>query len=243
MTFSESSGSQVSALNEELRRMTLQFDELQSTIKRHESTIVAKQRELTDMESRQATTSKAQEVVEKAKSELQMRIDALMAELALRDQEKSQHSTVRQKLEREIDDLRQVMDAKSSEDIKRREADKSREAEMTRLRDQSTSLQQVLDEQRETAQRLANQLRVDVEGLKNSHTNAQRDLKTAQAGLKEKETDLERLQRDIEAIQERRRGIEGELNGVKSQADGAEKQLRAATQAKEVSWSCHAARC
>ena len=202
-------------------------------MKRHEKTIAAKRRELADMESKQATNSKAREAVESAKAALQIKIDALTSDLALRDQERYQHSSARQKLEKELDDLRKVMDVKSTEDIRRQEADRSREAEMTRLREQSTALQKLLDDQRETAQRLANQLRVDVEGLRTSHTTAQRDLKSAQAGLQSKEGDLEKLQRDIEAVQERRRAIEGELKGARNQADGTERQLKSALRAKE----------
>ena len=190
---SDASGSKLSGLNEELQRLGLQYDEAQATVRRHEMSIAAKQRELAEMESKQATNSKAREAVESAKAALQVRIDALTSDLAIRDQERSQHSAARQKLEKELDNLRKVMDAKSTEDIRRQEAEKSREVEMTRLREQSTALK-LLDDQRETAQRLANQLRVDVEGLKTSHTTAQRDLKSAQANLKAKEEDLLKLQ-------------------------------------------------
>ena len=230
----ESSGSQVLALNEELRRLIHQFDEQQSLIQNHENNIAGKQRELADLESRQATNAKAQEAIEAAKATLQVKIDDLTSQLSDRDKERQDHHANRQELEKQLDGLRQTMAAKSDEDIRRREVDNSREAEMSRLRDQTSTLQKSLDDHRESSAKMANQLRVDVEGLKSSHQAAQRDLKASQAILKKKEEELAEVRKAVDAADERRRGVEIELREVRAQKEKVESDMQAVGSAKDV---------
>nr|XP_018264766.1 myosin heavy chain [Kwoniella dejecticola CBS 10117]OBR86924.1 myosin heavy chain [Kwoniella dejecticola CBS 10117] len=229
----ESGNSQVSALNEDLRRAKDSLEELQSTIKRHESALSSKQQELSNLQAQQARSQQAQEALEQAKTALQIKVDGLKAEILAKDKEKQSEILSRQKLEKELDDLRKIMAAKSSEDSKKQEADKSREQEMSRLRDQVSVLQKSLDEQREAAQQLANKLRVDVEGLKNSHTTAQRDLKAAQVALKEKEDKLAQMQLKINEVAESRRKDAKELEAVREQLSGTESRLQSTAQARD----------
>ena len=217
-----------------MHRFRGQFDDLQLLIKKHESTITAKQREIADLETQRAGSLKSQEAASIAITALQVHIDDLAAEVATQDLEKKEHSSVRQKLEKELDDLRKVMAAKSNEDFRRQEADKSREAEMTRLREQAASLQKALDDQRDTAAKMANQLRVDVEGLRQGHTTSQRDLKAAQALLKEKESELVRLQKEMDKVEQTKRVIDAELRTVKDHIGAMESKLQGALGAKDV---------
>ena len=116
-----------------------------------------------------------------------MKIQELQEEIGKRARGREVEVTARQKIEKELDDLRLVMAAKSSEDSKRQEAERSRETEMISMRERVAAQQKALDAQREGAQQLANKLRVDVEGLRQSHTATQRDLKAAQVSLAERE--------------------------------------------------------
>ncbi|WRT65740.1 uncharacterized protein IL334_002688 [Kwoniella shivajii] len=229
----ESGNSQLSALSEDLRRAKIQLDELQSTIKRHESTISTKQRELFDLQSQHTKSINAQELSDQAQTALNVRIDGLKLEILAKDKERQSEISSRQKLEKELDDLREVMAAKSSEDSKKQEADRSREQEMSCLREQVSHLQKSLDDQRDAAQQLANKLRVDVEGLKSSHTSAQRDLKAAQSALREKEEKMITMQSRINEVEEKRRKDEKELEMIREKLSGTESRLQSTAQARD----------
>lgn len=204
-------------------------------VKRHEATISLKLKEIASLESQRKASVQAQEVSDQAKAALQVKAEALTSQIATRDRERQDQTSARQKLEKELDDLRKTMAAKSSEDSKRQEADRSREAEMSRVREQAGALQKALDDQRDAAQSLANRLRVDVEGLKSSHTAAQRDLKTAQAALKDREGSLMQKQSEVDRAEERRRQVEAELSAVREQVKATEDRLRSAVKGRDVS--------
>ncbi len=213
----------------------MQFDELQQVVKRHEATISAKQREIAEHETKRSTATKTQEASDQAKAEMAVKMDALRQELATRDRERQQDITARRKLEKELDDLRKVMAAKSSEDSKRQEADRSRESEMDRLREQVGGFQKALDQQREGAQQLANKLRIDIEGLRQSHTTAQRVLKAAQAALQDKESALAKLQAMVDKAEETKRQVAAELSSVRVHMEATDKKLRGTIEARDVS--------
>ena len=155
--------------------------------------------------------------------------------MATRDRERLQETSARQKLQKDLDDLRIVMATKSSEDNLRREADRSREAEMIRLRENVVLLQKTLDEHRENAQQLANRLRVDVEALRQSHTAAQRNLSAAQDGLREKEKTLGQLQSEANKADNLNRQVAAELTAARQQLAVADEKLRDEVQARDVS--------
>lgn len=224
-------------MNEELRRFRAQFDEIQQTVKRHEATIAAKQRDVTDLESKRSAFSKARETSDRAQTALQIKVDGLAQDLALRDRERQTEVASRQRVEKELDDLRKIMAAKSSEDVKKQEADKSREMEMARLREQVLASQQALDDQRKAAHQLANKLKVDVEGLQHSHQAAQRDLKATQAALRDREAEFVSLQLAADQAQAAKRQVEADLRTVREQVSVTEDKLRTTQQARDVGYA------
>ena len=190
---------------------------------------------MSDLEVGRASNLKAQLASDHAKAELAVKMDSLRQEILARDRERQQEVGTRQKLEKELDDLRKMMAAKSSEDSKRQQADQSRDTEMSRLREQVSGLQKAQDEQRASAQQLASQLRVDVEGLRQSHMSAQRDVKLAQAALQEKEKALTQLQGDLNKADAAKRQVAAELVVVRDQMVTTENSLRSIKQARDVS--------
>ncbi|KAK8861619.1 hypothetical protein IAR55_002442 [Kwoniella newhampshirensis] len=230
----ESGNSQLSAITEEMRRIRVQYDELQQTVKRHESAIASKQRELSHLESQKADSIKAQEAIAQAQTALTVKVDSLRQEAATRESERQAEVVARQKVEKELDDLRKVMAAKSSEDSKRQEADRSREQEMSRLREQVAQLQKSLDNQRDAAQQLANTLRVDVEALKQSHTATQRELKAAQSALKDKEVAMGQMQAKVTEAETGKRKVDMELSAVREQLAQTENELRSNLQVRDA---------
>lgn len=229
---SQSGRDQQAALDEELRKARQAMEGLQQQIQRHESTVSALQRDIRDLEGKHAASQKAHQASEQGKAALQIKLDAAVQDLAGKERERQSDAGARKQLEKELDELRKTMAAKSSEDVKRQEADRSREVEMARLRDQVSALQKQLDDQRENAQQLANKLKVDVEGLRQSHTSAQRDLKATQAALKAREDELTRLTGEMNRVEGARRQAEGELRNVREHITAVEAQLGAAASAK-----------
>lgn len=198
-------------------------------------THASKQRDLLELEAKLANGIKAQAASDQAKAELTVKMDALRQEIATTDRERQRDKIARQKLEHELDALRKAMATKSSEDSHRREADRSRETEMIRLRDQVTDSQKALDGHRRNAQELASKLRVDVEGLKQSHATAQRDLVATQEALRTREDALADLRVAANKSEESKRQIEAELLTVKEKISATEKSLRTAVQTRDVS--------
>ncbi|WVR03781.1 hypothetical protein IAU60_000776 [Kwoniella sp. DSM 27419] len=224
---------QITGLGEDLQKAKVELDELRSMIKQRESTISTKERDIKELQSQRASSIRAQEAAAQIQASLEVKLDSLTAELQAKDRERQSELGNRQKLERELDDLRKIMAAKTSEDSRRKEADRSREQEMAGLRDQVTQLQKSLDSQRETAQQLASKLRVDVEALKQSHSTAQRDLKSTQAVLKEREDHLAKLQAQINATGAEQRKVEADLASVREQLAGTEARLEVTAKARD----------
>ncbi|TYJ55826.1 hypothetical protein B9479_003478 [Cryptococcus floricola] len=232
-TKAQSGNDQVSALTDDLRKAKSQLAELQQTIKTHESTIASKTRDISTLESHKTASANAQEAADKVKTELAVQIDSLTSELAAREKEKAKEASARGKVEQELDGLRSLMAAKTSEDEQRREVDKSRDQEMSRLREQAAQLQKTLDDQRETALQLANKLRVDVEGLKQSHTSVQRELKVKIKELEEKEKEVVGAKAKVAQAESERRKAGDELARVQEQLKDTEKRLQGTVQARD----------
>jgi len=235
LTIRDAGNSQTAALNDELKSMKSRFDDLQAAIKRHEATISSKQRQIVDLESQLAASAKMQQASDQAKTALQVKLDALSASLGDRDNEKRNATAARQKLEKELDDLRKVMADKSSEDVRRREADKSREAEMARLRDQVLSGEKARDEQQRAQTEFANTLRVQVEGLQSQHKSAEKDLKAARSELTGKEAEIARIKGAMERLEESMRMGAKELADIREQMSHVDAKLRSTSKARDVS--------
>lgn len=212
----------------------MQQDDLSQVIKRNESTIASKQRELADLASQHTASVAKQQSADRAASILKVKLEALSADLAARDREKINDASARQELERELDDLRKVMAAKSSEDVKRQEADRSREVEMARLREQVATAQTSLETQREQSQVLSNKLRVDFEGIMASYKAADKDLKAARVMLEAKEKELAAVQSRMDKADGEKRGIEVELKRVRDKVREVENNLRRVEVARDV---------
>ncbi|WVQ87971.1 hypothetical protein IAS59_001702 [Cryptococcus gattii] len=229
----QSGNEQVATLTDDLRKANSHLEELRQAIKGHEDTISSKTREIATLEYHKVTSTKAQEAADQIKTELNVKVEGLRSEVAAREREKQAEVNARQKMEKKLDDLRKVMAAKTSEDQQRREADRSREQEMGRLREQAAQLQKSLDDQRETALQIASKLRVDVEGLKQSHTAAQKELKARQAEIIEKEREIGRMRAGVTQMEGERRKMESELSRLKERHEETERKLLGTMQARD----------
>lgn len=232
---SDSGSTQVAALTDDLRRAQRDIEEAQALVKKHEASLAAKQREITDLLAQQQQSTKARESADQAKIALQVRIDALASDLASKEREKKDVAGAKDKLQKELDDLRKVMAAKTSEDSKRLEADKSREAEMSRLRDQALSAQKALEAQKDSFNQISSKLKVEMEDLRQRHVTAERELKAAKVQLQEKAALLNNLQAELDKADEKKRAVEMELRAVQGHIGKVEAELKSTVGARDVS--------
>lgn len=208
---------------------------MQGLIRKHESSIAAKQKQIADLEQQRSAAAKAQQESDTAKAALQVKVDALFTEIKDRDRERSDATVARHKLEKEMDDLRKLMADKSSEDVRRKEAERSREAEMNRLREQVAAGDLAREEQQKKQTEFANALRVKVESLQSLHKSTDKELKAVQAALADKEKELSRVKVEQEKLDEARRAGEKDLLAVREQLKSTETRLLATNQARNVS--------
>ncbi|KAL1406362.1 class II myosin [Vanrija albida] len=224
----ETSTARAADLSKDVGRREAALQELRETIKGHEATISAKQTALVELEGKRATSAKAHEASEAAKAALQVTIDGLKSEFSQKDKERQTLVGEKAKLEKSLDELRKVMDAKVSEEIKRKEVDRSREAENSDLRKQVSQLQELQEKQRENAAQLANKLRVDIDGLRQRHSAAERDLASTKEALKSKESLLTRTLAASTDAEKARKQAETERRNVQSQLKSTEEERDAA---------------
>jgi myosin protein heavy chain len=114
-----------------------------------------------------------------------------------------------------LDELRKAMDTKTSEDIKRREVERSREAEMDGLRMQIAQLHEAQEKQREASVALGNKLRSDVDGLRQRHAAAERDLASANQALKAKASEIARHEAAAGEFGKVRKAVEADLESTR----------------------------
>lgn len=228
LTGSETTTARAADLTKDVSRREAALQELRETIKGHEATITAKQTALVELEGKRASSAKAHETSEAAKAALQVTINGLKSEFGQKDKERQTLLGEKAKLEKSLDELRKVMDAKVSEEIQRQEVVRSREAENSDLRKQVSQLQELQEKQRENAAQLANKLRVDIDGLRQRHSTAERDLASTKEALKSKESLLARAQAASADADKARKQAESERSSVQSQLKRTEEERDAA---------------
>lgn len=233
--YRNSNSTQIGDLTADLRQAGVQQEELKEVIKRHEASMAAKVRDIANLENQRTTARKAQEASDQEKSALTFKIEALNQELSSRSNEIQKVQSERQRLEKDLDDLRKVMAAKSSEDIKRQEADKSRETEMGRLRDQVTRVQEELVAQQTKSQQGVNLIRQEVETLRQRHVATDKELKSARSDLAAKEALLSTLQKSVTVAENAKRQVEADLSAVRDKLATTETKLQSTSKARDVS--------
>jgi len=195
-------------------------------VKAHETTISAKQAAIAELEGKRSAVAKDHEATQAEKSALQSKVATLTADLTARNKEHQAEVAERIKVQKALDELRKAMEAKTSEDIKRREVERSREAEMDDLRKQVAQLQETQEKQREASVALANKLRADVDGLRQRHATAERELATANQTLKAKTSEISKLEASAFEFGKAKKAVEADLEATRSQLKTTESQLR-----------------
>lgn len=167
-------------------------------------------------------------------AELRNQKSTLEAQFKTEQQDHSQEQLLRVTLQKELDDLRSLLEAKTSEETRRNEVEKSREAELADLRNQVNDLKHELAEVRRAA--LESQSKLELE-----RTNAVRDHKSLEASynsLLKREGDatsqLTRTKAELVELEKSRRGTDFELQTLRTKQIELDTQLSDAVKNKEV---------
>lgn len=178
---------------------------------------------------RSESTRRQQEI-----AELRNQKSTLEAQFKAEQQDHSQEQLLRVTLQKELDDLRYLLEAKTSEETRRNEVEKSREAELADLRNQVNDLKHELAEVRRAA--LESQSKLELE-----RTNAVRDHKSLEASYNsllkregEATSQLTKTKAELAELEKSRRGTDFELQTLRTKQIELDTQLSDAVKNKEV---------
>lgn len=184
-----------------------------------------------DLENFRAEGSRRQQEI----AELRSQKSTLEAQFKAERQDHSQEQALRITLQKELDDLRSLLEAKTSEETRRNEVEKSKEAELADLRNQVNDLKHELAEVRRAA--LESQSKLELE-----RTNAVRDHRSLEASYNsllkregEASSQLTRTKTELADLEKSRRAVESELQTLRTRQIEMDTQLSEAVKNKEVS--------
>jgi myosin protein heavy chain len=176
------------------------------------------------------------EAIQKQTAELHAHVSALEDQLETQAADKQRDTANRNRLQREIDELRNVMAAKASEDTRRGEVHRSREKELTTLRAQHAKLAEELDTIRRGNAESQARLKMELEEASLARSTLEQAYKelsatqadnikrreTAEAGLVESQRIMRSMESEIRVIKERSSKLEADFaEAVKSKEVGA----------------------
>ena len=166
---------------------------------------------------------------------LQTDIDTLAAELEDEKSERHREAGMQVKLQAELDELRQLLNAKSSEETKRAEVAKSRDDELAALRSASQALQQELSNVRHTMTETQNKLRLDFDNTSRDLSSLQTTYESVVANERSAQEQLAKVRGDLSELERNKRAMDSELQLIRTKHIDIEGQLAEVIQAKDVS--------
>jgi predicted nucleic acid-binding Zn-ribbon protein len=144
---------------------------------------------------------------------------------------------MRAKLQRGLDELRDLMKAKTSADTRRSEVEKSKAQELADLRRQVSKLHLELSEARKTGLEGQNKLKVEVEHL----TREYNSLKETHSVLVDRERSVQdslaKVTHSLSDLEKAKRSFDSELYSLRTRQNDSESQLADALRANEVNSS------
>ncbi|KAI0319703.1 nonmuscle myosin heavy chain b [Amylostereum chailletii] len=233
----------VDGLEQDARQAREQLAEMARTATEYSDMIKQKEARITrltaDLESLKAERS----ALSKEILELKARGETLMVELQSARSSEERKTVLQSKLQGELDELRDLMEAKTSEESRRSEVEKRKDEELVDLRRQVGTLQQELNEARRTASEIQAKLKVDLDSAVREHTSllhshrslsdrmqaSDTKLKTAETSLADVEKAKRSMESELQAIRSRQIDVDGQLAEVQKAKESLERQLSAAT--------------
>ncbi len=168
-------------------------------------------------------------------AELRSQKSVFEAQLQAERHNHSQEQSLRVTLQKELDDLRSLLEAKSSEETRRNEVEKSKDAERADLRNQVTDLKQELAELRQSALEAQSRLELEKSTVARDH----KALEASYNSLLKREGDassqLSRMKAELGEVEKSKRTMESELQALRTRQIEMDTRLEDAVKSKEVS--------
>jgi myosin protein heavy chain len=221
-------------LEHDVRQARTQLAELTRTASEYSDMIKRKDTDIGRLTAELETSKAERSRLSKEILEYRARIEALTAEIISQRDNEARHTTVQEKLQVELDQLRSLMEAKTSEENRRGEVEKQKDAELHDLRLQASQLQNELSDSRRTALEVQNKLKVDLEASEREHNSLLHSHRSLSDRLQANDHRLKQTEASLAEVQKTKRSQESELQELRSLRIDTDGQLAESQKAKEV---------
>jgi chromosome segregation ATPase len=221
-------------MEREARLMKNQLEELTRTATDYASMLKRKESDIGQLLADMDQIHLEHEAAQKHIAELQAQVATLEDQLEVQATDKQRDNAARHRLQKEIDELRNVMAAKASEDTRRTEVHRSREKELTNLRAQYAKLTEELDELRRTSTESQARLKLELDDANHNRVNLEQVQKELAANQAENIKRRESAEATLAEVQRVSRSMESEVRLLKERSSKLEAELAETVKGKEV---------
>ena len=224
---------------EDLRRAREQLAELGRTAADYSKIIKEKEAEVDRVRSELETTKRERGRLQKHVMELEADLETISLEIDESKHTRDRDLAAQSKLQKELDQLRALLEAKTSEETKRSEVERRKEAELVSLRSEVSKLQRDIAEARTSASEAQNKLRVDLDTINREHKSLQQTYNSLLERERAASSKLKEVTENLSAAEKVKRSLESDLQSVRSRQNDTDSHLAEAQRAKEVGdFSC-----
>lgn len=224
---------------QETRRLREQLAELTRTATEYSAMLQKKEEVITKLDKQiDALKSDLEGAVRKIGT-LQERVDTATTELEEEQADRNREAAARVKLQKELDELRLLVEAKSTEETRMLEVEKSKEVELGTLRDQYEDLSQKLAKERHEAREAQSKLKLELEAAKRQLQALSDERTTLASSEKSMQEDVTKLQASLAEAEKSKRVVEADLNATRARQVADEERHTEVLRAKEVRPSDH----
>lgn len=186
------------------------------------------------MRSELETTKRERARLQKHVTELEADLETLSLEIDESKQTRERDLTVQSKLQKELDQLRTLLEAKTSEETKRSEVEKRKEAELVSLRSEVSKLQRDTVDARTSAMETQNKLKVDLDTINREYKSLQHTYNSLLERERAASLKVKEVTANLSAAEKLKRSLESDLQSVRSRQNDIDSQLAEVQRAKEV---------
>ena len=172
--------------------------------------------------------------LQKHVTELEADLETLSLELEESRQTRERDLAAQSKLQRELDQLRTLLEAKTSEETKRSEVERRKEAELVSLRSEVSKLQRDIADARASASEAQNKLKVDLDTLNREHKSLQHTYNSLLERERAASSKLKEVTASLSAAEKIKRSLESDLQSARSRQNDTDSQLAEVQRVKEV---------
>ncbi|KAK9761523.1 class II myosin [Basidiobolus ranarum] len=185
-------------------------EEIHQTLKRKEN-------ELQELQVQLKSESSDKMAVDKQRREILVRMETLESELENERSERAKSNLQKTKLESEIRELHTLIETKLDEETKQSESRRLRDAELSNLREQLSSCQAELEENRRKNTQMVDNLKKQLEDIKQENDLLANHKATFEKRIVELEITLEEYEKKRSELDKAKRQIEFELQTLTDQ--------------------------